>query len=68
MKKLSNDIANVYLPTNSGEIPPCPLAMSYGMGGGGNKRADSRVYNSLSGYGFLIGCRSGKVIGFDVLK
>lgn len=32
---------------------------------GWNKRSTGRVYNSLSGNTFLIGCRSGNVIHFD---
>jgi hypothetical protein len=35
---------------------------------GWNKRADGRVYDRLSGHGFLVGCRSGKVVEFCVLK
>ena len=33
---------------------------------GWNKRSTGRVYDSLSGHAFMIGCRSGKVISFGV--
>ena len=53
---------------NSSRIPdkirPLQLSASYDMGW--NKRSTGRVYDSLSGHAFLIGCRSGKVISFGV--
>ena len=54
--------------SNSGSIPACikrlKIVASYDMGW--NKRSTCRVYDSLSGHAFLIGCRSGKVISFGV--
>ena len=66
LKNLGTELIKGNLPTINSRIPLCPLAVSYDMGW--NKRAGGRVYNSLSGHGFLIGCRSGKVIEFGVLK
>ena len=40
------------------------IIASYDMGW--NQRATGRIYDSLSGHGFLIGCRSGKVIALGV--
>ena len=45
-------------------IKKLPIVASYDMGW--NKRSTGRVYDSLSGHAFLIGCRSGCVISFGV--
>ena len=47
-------------------LPPSLLATSYNMGW--QTKAGSRVYYSVSGHGFLIGCRSKKVVCFGALK
>ena len=49
------------IPANSIDI-----AISYDMGW--NKRSTGRVYDSLSLQGFLIGCRTGKMIAMGVIK
>ena len=54
LNKLPNDLPNI------------KLSISYDMGW--QKRSGGRVYDSLSGHGFFIGCRSNKVIDFGVLK
>ena len=46
------------------KIKKLPIVASYDMGW--NKRSTGRVYDSLSGHAFFIGCRSGKVISFGV--
>jgi hypothetical protein len=51
------------LPTTINSIP---ISVSYDMGW--NKRGGGRVYDSLSGHGFLVGCKTGKIISFGVLK
>ena len=43
-----------------------PIAVSYDMGW--QKRAGGRVYDSLSGHGYFIGCRTGKVVAMGVKK
>ena len=45
---------------------PVPIAVSYDMGW--QKRAGGRVYDSLSGHGYFIGCRTGKVVAMGVKK
>ena len=47
------------------DIQTVDISVSYGMGW--NKWSTGRVYNTLSGYGFINGCRIGKVIGFGVV-
>ena len=47
-------------------IGPAPLILSYDMGW--QKRAEGCVYDSLNGHGFLIDCRSKKVIHFFFFK
>ena len=42
------------------------IAVSYHMGW--NKRSTGQVYDSLSGHGFIIGCKTGNVIGYGVSK
>ena len=42
-----------------------PLTVSYDMGW--SKRSTGRVYDSLSGHGFLVGCHTGKIIHMRVL-
>ena len=46
------------------EIITLGLAVSYDMGW--QKRSTGRRFDSMSGHGFIIGCRSGKIIGLDV--
>ena len=46
------------------EIITLGLAVSYDMGW--QKRSTGHRYDSMSGHGFIIGCRSGKIIGLDV--
>ena len=46
------------------KINKIPIVASYDMGW--NKRSTGRVYDSLSGHAFLIGCRSGCVISYGV--
>ena len=54
--------------SNSGFIPDkikkVGIIMSYDMGW--QKRSTGCIYNSLSGYGYLIECVSGKVVSFGV--
>ena len=59
---VSQDKIN-YLPTT---VKSIPISVSYDMGW--NKRGGGRVYDSLSGHGFLIGCKTGQIISFGVLK
>ena len=40
------------------------IAVSYDMGW--QKRATGKIYDSMSGHGFMIGCRTGNIIGFKV--
>ena len=42
------------------------IAVSYDMGW--NKRSTGKVYDSLSGHGFIIRCLTKKVIGFGFRK
>ena len=66
LSEMMTKITNGELETIKQKLEDIPLAVSYDMGW--QKRAGGRVYDSLSGHGFLIGCRSGKVIKFGVLK
>jgi hypothetical protein len=63
---IKNRLTNKYLNTQNDEIPTIPIAVSYDMGW--QKRSGGRVYDSLSGHGFIIGCRTGKVVGMGVRK
>ena len=47
-------------------IGPTPLSVSYDMGW--QRRGGGRVFDSLSGHGYLMGCLNGKVIHASVLK
>ena len=40
------------------------LAVSYDMGW--QKRSTGKLYDSMSGHGFIFGCRTGNIIGFRV--
>ena len=40
------------------------IAVSYDMGW--QKMSTGRVYDSISGHGYLIGCRTGKILGMQV--
>ena len=46
-------------------LPKIPISVSYDMGW--SKRRCGKVYNSLSGHAFVIGCRTGKVLRSGVL-
>ena len=46
------------------EVKKIGIAVSYDMGW--QKRSTGRVYDSISGHGYLIGCRTGKIIGMQV--
>ena len=63
---INNILTNKNLTTQNDEIPTIPIAVSYDMGW--QKRSGGRVYDSLSGHGFIIGCRTGKVVGMGVRK
>ena len=45
-------------------IRKVPLIVSYDMGW--QKRSTGKLYNSLSGHGFIFGCKTGNIIGFRV--
>ena len=47
-------------------ISKIPIAVSYDMGW--SKRGTGKVYNSLSGHAYFIGCRTGKVFKCGVLQ
>ena len=48
------------------DLPISSLAISYDMGW--QERPGGRVYDSISGHGFLVGCCSQKVVYFGILK
>ena len=50
----------------SDKIKLLPIIASYNMGW--NKCPTGIVYDSLSGHAFLVGCRTGMVISFEVLE
>ena len=56
---LNNDEQNI-----PGLVKKLELTVSYDMGW--QKRSTGKVYDSISGHGFMIGCRTGNVIGFRV--
>ena len=64
LSKIRKRIANGELNITYVGICPVPLAVFYDMIW--QKRAGGRVYDFLSEHGFLIDCRSGKVVHFDV--
>ena len=45
-------------------IRKVPLIVSYDMGW--QKRSTGKLYDSLSGHGFIFGCKTGNIIGFRV--
>jgi hypothetical protein len=47
-------------------LPKIKISVSYDMGW--SKRGCGKVYNSLSGHAFIIGCRSGKALRCGVLQ
>ena len=51
-------------PNIPDEIKTVGLSISYDMGW--QKRSTGRVFDSISGHAFMIGCRTGKVIKYDV--
>jgi len=46
------------------EVKKIGITVSYDMGW--QKRSTGRVYDSISGHGYLIGCRTGKILGMQV--
>jgi hypothetical protein len=66
-----NEITQYIHDFNEGNFKNLPeeililgLAVSYDMGW--QKRSTGRRYDSMSGHGFMIGCRTGLIIGLDV--
>ena len=66
-----NEITQYIHDFNEGNFKDLPeeivilgLAVSYDMGW--QKRSTGRRYDSMSGHGFMIGCRTGLIIGLDV--
>ena len=58
---------NQYIAWLNNTLPSLPeVAASYDMGW--QKRSSGRTYNSVSGHGMMIGCRSSKVIDAVVLS
>ena len=57
-------IENDDLQKLNDNLPSLGLTVSYDMGW--QRRSGGRVYDSISGHGFLIGCRSKKVINFGI--
>ena len=57
-------LLNAYSGSIPSNIKRIKIVASYDMGW--NKRSTGRVYDSIYGHSFLIGCRSGKVISFGV--
>ena len=66
MEEMEQLITN--FKTNTGFIPEeikqLGIIVSYDMGW--QKRSTGRIYDSLSGHGYMIGCLSGKVVSFGV--
>ena len=63
---IDNDNGNDQELTTTNRCTAAPIDVAFDMGW--QKRAGGRVYDSLSGHGFLIGQKTGKVISFGVLK
>ena len=61
-----NTIDDDNVNTNELTSTAAPIDVAFDMGW--QKRAGGRVYDFLSGHGFLIGQKTGKVISFGVLK
>ena len=62
-------IYNEIMRTKNGEMNtnnPVKLTVSYDMGW--SKRSTGKVYDSLSGHGYLVGTRTGKVVRMGVLS
>ena len=61
---------NHYLDGNYSQLPDelltIGIAVSFDMGW--QKRSTGRVYDSMSGHGFIIGCRTKNVVGFGLKK
>ena len=53
------------MQNNNKNIISVPLTISHDMGW--QRRSTSRVYDSISGHGFLVGCRSHQVIHMGVM-
>ena len=66
IEKYTDDMKNETYDGIPHELQRIGISVSYDMGW--NKRSTGRVYDSLSGHGFIIGCMTGKVIGFGVSK
>ena len=59
-------ILNDNLQQIPSHLPCINITVSYDMGW--QKRSGGRVYDSLSGHGFFIGCRSNKVVDLGVMR
>ena len=64
LNNISKKVADNKLNNLPDFINATLISVSYNMGW--NKRGGDRVYDSLSGNGFLIGCKSDKIITFGV--
>ena len=68
----SGEAQSIYdevIQTKNGDIRtknPVKLTVSYDMGW--SKRSTGKVYDSLSGHGYLVGARTGKVVSMCVLN
>ena len=63
-----NIATKAYFEQDTDNIPDAiqklRIAVSYDMGW--QKRSTGKIYDSMSGHGFMIGCRTGNIIGFKV--
>ena len=66
IEKYANNFITGKLDDLPAEIKTVGIAVSYDMGW--NKRSTGRVYDSLSGHAFMIGCQTGNVIDMGVSK
>jgi len=64
--KAMDDFINEKWEDVPADILKIGITVSYDMGW--NKRSTGKVYDSLSGHAFIIGCRTGNVIGMMVKK
>jgi len=64
--KAMDDFINEKWDDVPADILKIGITVSYDMGW--NKRSTGKVYDSLSGHAFIIGCRTGNVIGMMVKK
>jgi len=66
IKKYSNDFIQRKFDNLPDELKSVGIEVSYDMGW--NKRSTGRVYDSLSGHAFMIGCQTGNVIDMGFSK